>query len=128
MGLYKLGRALFGSYFIYSGINHFLHQKELAKFARSKHVPVPDAAVIASGLALVAGGASIALGIKPKLGSASIATFLVAVTPTIHNFWRDGNSREKQHNIVDFAKNVALLSGTVALAGAEEDRITAASH
>jgi uncharacterized membrane protein YphA (DoxX/SURF4 family) len=119
MKLHKLGRALFGGYFIYSGINHFLHEKDLAKYAESKHIPASDVAVIASGIALVVGGASIAFGVKPKWGAASIIGFLAAVTPTIHSFWQDGNPKERQHNVVDFGKNIALLSGTLAIADVE---------
>lgn len=116
MSLRKVGRALFGGYFIYSGINHFLHEKELAKYAEAKHVPVPDAAVIASGVALIAGGASIALGWKPKFGAASLAGFLAAVTPSIHNFWADADPNQRQNNMAHFGKNLALLSGALALA------------
>jgi putative oxidoreductase len=115
MSLKKIGRVLFGSYFVYSGINHFLHEKELAKYARAKNIPYPDAAVIASGIALVAGGASIALGLKPKFGAASIVGFLTAVTPTMHDFW-NGNKNERQNNMVHFGKNLALLSGALGFA------------
>jgi putative oxidoreductase len=70
----------------------------------AKHVPQPDAAVIDSGVALLEGGASLALGLKPKLGAASIVGFLAAVTPTIHNFWRDDHPGERMHNMADFSK------------------------
>jgi putative oxidoreductase len=116
MCLRKVGRILFGSYFIYSGINHFLHEKELAQYAKAKHIPLPDAAVIASGVALVAGGASIALGLKPKFGAASLVGFLVAVTPSIHNFWSDGDPNQRQNNMAHFGKNMALLSGALVFA------------
>jgi putative oxidoreductase len=115
MSLKKIGRVLFGSYFVYSGINHFLHEEELAKYARAKKVPYPDAAVIASGVALIAGGASIALGVKPKFGAASIVGFLTAVTPTMHAFW-SGSANERQNNMVHFGKNLALLSGALGFA------------
>jgi uncharacterized membrane protein YphA (DoxX/SURF4 family) len=122
MKLYKVGRALFGGYFIYSGIMHFTKKNDLAQYAQAKKIPKPDAAVIATGVALIAGGASLALGLKPKFGAASVIGFLAAVTPTMHNFWKDRNENEKMHNMVDFTKNLALLSGTLALAGAEGKR------
>ena len=116
MSLRKVGRILFGSYFIYNGINHFLHEKELAEYAKAKHIPAPDAAVIASGVALVAGGASIALGLKPKFGAASLVGFLAAVSPSIHNFWSDADPNHRQNNMAHFGKNMALLSGALAFA------------
>ena len=122
MNLHKVGRAFFGGYFIYSGINHFVHRRELAKYAKAKHIPAPDVAVIASGIALVIGGTSMALGLKPRFAAAPIVGFLAAVSPTIHNFWNDTGRNERQHNMVDFGKNLALLSGTLAIAGASGRR------
>jgi putative oxidoreductase len=119
MKLYKVGRALFGAYFIYAGVNHFLKKKELKQYAEAKNIPQADAAVIATGIAMVAGGASLALGLKPKFGAASVIGFLAAVSPTMHNFWSEKNPRERQKSMVDFGKNMALLSGALALAGAE---------
>jgi len=42
MKIYKVGRALFGGYFIYSGINHFMKKNELAQYAGAKQVPKPE--------------------------------------------------------------------------------------
>lgn len=122
MKLYKVGRALFGAFFVYNGINHFIKNEELAKYAGAKHVPKPKAAVIASGVALAAGGASLALGIKPKLGVLPVIGFLAAVSPLIHAFWSDRDPSERMHDMVDFSKNMALLSGALALADAEGKR------
>ena len=122
MNLHKVGRALFGCYFIYSGINHFVHEKELARYAKAKHVPAPDAAVIASGIALVAGGAAMALGVKPKLAAAPIVGFLAAVSPAIHSFWKEKDGMERQQDMAHFGKNLALLTGTLAIAGAGSRR------
>lgn len=128
MKLHKIGRALFGGFFVYSGINHLIHEKELAKYAKAKGIPAPDAAVIASGIALIAGGTSIALGVKPKFGAAQIIGFLAAVTPTMHNFWNDKNPSERQNNMINFSKNIALLSSALAIAGVGEPKREIARH
>src|SRR2546430_8336662 len=46
-----------------------------SQYAGSKGVPLPDVAVTATGAALVLGGASLVLGVQPKLGVAAIAGF-----------------------------------------------------
>lgn len=112
-----LGRAIFGGFFIYSGINHFKQRESVTRLAKTKHVPKPDAAVIATGIALIAGGTSIALGIKPKLGAAPIIGFLATASPIIHNFWNERDPKERMHNMVDFSKNIALLGSALALTG-----------
>src|SRR6266542_1773787 len=50
------GRAIFGGYFLYNGINHFLNRKILADYARSKGVPAPDVALAGSGVLILTGG------------------------------------------------------------------------
>jgi putative oxidoreductase len=92
---FVLGRLLFGGFFLYNGVNHILNRKTLSQYAGSKKVPVPDVAVTGSGVALILGGASILLGIKPKLGAAVIIGFLAGVSPIMHDFWQAGQFRQK---------------------------------
>lgn len=117
---FLIGRAMFGGFFLYNGINHFLHANELAQYAGTKHVPAPDVAVRASGVALMIGGASILLGLKPKYGAAAVIAFLASVSPSIHNFWAEEDPAQRQNDMVNFAKNLALAGGALALAAVEE--------
>jgi hypothetical protein len=66
------GRLMFGGFFFYNGINHFRNRKSMAQYAGAKNIPMPEAAVVASGAVLLFGSASVALGWKPKLGAAAI--------------------------------------------------------
>jgi uncharacterized membrane protein YphA (DoxX/SURF4 family) len=63
-----LGRAVFGGFFLYSGIHHFMERKAMAQYVDAKGIPMPDVAVAATGVALTLGGASLVLGIKPGAG------------------------------------------------------------
>lgn len=92
----------------------------MARYAGAKHVPMPDIAVKASGAMLIIGGASILLGLKPKYGAAAVIAFLASVSPAMHRFWEDEDPGERQRDIIDFAKNLALAGGALALAGIEE--------
>jgi putative oxidoreductase len=115
-----LGRLLFGGFFIYSGINHFKQKEMMTQVAASKHVPAPDWAVLASGAALIAGGVSMALGVKPKIGAASLLTFLATVSSAMHDYWNDEDPSRRAENRVQFLKNVALGGATLAVAEALE--------
>jgi hypothetical protein len=66
------GRLMFGGFFFYNGINHFRNRKSMAQYAGAKNIPMPEAAVVASGAVLLFGGASVTLRWKPKLGAAAI--------------------------------------------------------
>ncbi len=117
---FLLGRLLFGGYFLFSGVNHFKQTRALAQYAASKKVPKPDFAVHITGAALIAGGASILLGIKPKLGTAAIVGFLAGVSPVMHDFWKQENPEQRMNDMINFTKNMALVGGAMALMGAEE--------
>ena len=115
-----IGRALFGGYFLYNGINHFVQRDQLSGYAQSKGVPAPSAAVPATGAMMILGGLSLLTGYKPKLGSAMIAGFLVGVTPSIHRFWEEQDPQRRQAEMINFMKNVALAGGAMLAAGRPE--------
>jgi len=117
---FLIGRILFGGFFLYNGINHLQHADDMAPYAESKGVPAPDLAVKLSAVPLLIGGASLMLGIKPKLGSLAILGFLAGVSPIMHDFWRMEDPERRQQNMIDFMKNAALAGGALALMGVEE--------
>lgn len=117
---FLLGRLLFGGFFLYNGINHLKERKTLGQYAQSKNVPQPEAMVAASGVLLLAGGASILLGIKPKYGAAAIIGFLLGVSPVMHDFWKQEDPAQRMNDMINFSKNLALLGGALALMGVDE--------
>ena len=94
---FLIGRLLFGGFFLYNGINHFKERRNLAQYAKAKNVPAPEVAVAATGAALIFGGASLLLGIKPKMGGMAIAGFLAGVSPVMHNFWKQQWANQPNH-------------------------------
>lgn len=116
---FLLGRALFGGYFIMSGINHFKQTRQLARYADAKGVPKPDIAVRATGAILIASGTSILLGFKPKLGAVALIGFLGGVSPVMHDFWNE-DAEQRMNDRVNFTKNLALVGGAAALMSVEE--------
>lgn len=118
--VFLVGRLVFGGFFLYNGIHHLKERKSLAQYAQAKNVPMAEAAVTATGVALIAGGASILLGVKPKLGAAAIAGFLAGVSPVMHDFWRIEDPNQRMNEMINFTKNLALLGGALALMGLDE--------
>ncbi len=117
---FVVGRAILGGYFLYNGVNHFRNRRMLAGYAASKEVPSPDVAVAISGVLLLAGGASVALGVYPKAGVAALIGFLASVSPSMHPFWREKDPNQRMGDMVNFTKNAALGGATLALLGVEE--------
>ncbi|MGH8636534.1 MAG: DoxX family protein [Burkholderiales bacterium] len=107
------GRAMFGGYFLYNGINHYVNREALVEYARSKGVPAPGIAVAASGLLIVAGGLSILLGTRPKIGAGLISGFLLGVSPQMHAFWKESDPAQRMQEMVNFTKNMALMGASL---------------
>jgi uncharacterized membrane protein YphA (DoxX/SURF4 family) len=117
---FLLGRLMFGGFFLYNGINHLVQRKSLAQYAGAKKVPKPTLAVVGSGLALIVGGTSILLGVKPKVGALSVIGFLGGVSPIMHDFWRASDEGQRMNDMINFSKNMAMLGAAVALLAIEE--------
>ena len=80
-----LGRLFFVLIFLMSGPLHF--SKQEVAYAAAQGVPWPSILVPFSGLLAVAGGLSILLGYRAKLGAWLLVIFLIPVTIMMHNFW-----------------------------------------
>jgi putative oxidoreductase len=110
-GWFAVGRAIFGGFFVFSGINHFMNASMMAGYVASKGVPAPQLAVLATGLLLLLGGISVIVGAWPRVGAAMIMLFLVGVTPVMHAFWNATDATARMNDFGNFAKNVALFGG-----------------
>jgi len=110
---FLLARALFGAVFAYTGLNHFLDAEGMIGYAQAKGIPAASLGVPVSGGMLIAGGLGILLGVYPTIAAGAIAVFLVGATPTMHDFWNAPDD-QKQGELNNFLKNVALLGGALA--------------
>jgi putative oxidoreductase len=119
--LFTIGRLIFGGYFVYSGVNHFLKKDMLSGYAASKNVPSPDVAVQASGALALVGGASILTGLAPRWGAAALVLFMAGVT-TMHRFWEVEDPMQRNAEWVNFMKNVGLIGAALMLTQVEADQ------
>ena len=113
--LFVLGRAIFGGFFVFNGLNHVKHSHEMAQYADAKGVPAAQQAVQATGLMLIAGGLSVVAGCKPRQGLATLIGFLVPVTLQMHRFWDEKDPEARQRELTNFSKNMALVGAALAL-------------
>jgi putative oxidoreductase len=82
-------------------------------FAASQGVPLASIAVPLSGILALAGGLSILLGYRARIGAWLIALFLVAVTPMMHKFWVVTDPMMYQMQFVMFMKNVSMIGAAL---------------
>ena len=109
-----IGRILFSLIFILSGPHHF--QAASIGYAASAGVPMASFLVPLSGIIALAGGLSIALGYKAKIGAWLLVVFLIPVTFALHKFWGIADPMMQQMQMVMFMKNITMIGGALILA------------
>ncbi|HVI11180.1 MAG TPA: DoxX family protein, partial [Candidatus Binatia bacterium] len=117
---FVLGRLLFGGFFLHSGITNLRKAREMGPYLESKGIPKGELAVRLSSVPLILGGASMLLGVKPKLGAMAILGFLAGASPLVHDFWRKEDPAQRANEMVHLLKNLALAGGALALMGVDE--------
>jgi putative oxidoreductase len=113
--LLLIGRIIFGVFFLYSGVNHFIGFGMMTQYAKMKGVPFPATAQGITGLMLLLGGLSIVFGIYPFVGIVLLVVFLVPVSLMMHNFWKLEDPQLRMADKVNFMKNMALLGALLML-------------
>jgi putative oxidoreductase len=82
-------------------------------YAASQGVPLASLAVPLSGVIALAGGLSILLGYRARIGAWLVVLFLAAVTPMLHKFWAISDPMMHQMQFLMFMKNVSMLGGAL---------------
>lgn len=108
-----IGRILFSLIFVFAGLGHFMQLEEMSQYAASKSVPLPKIMVAVTGLMLVAGGLSILFWKYVVVGSWLLIIFLGLAAIKMHNFWSIEDPMQRQNEMNQFMKNVALLGATL---------------
>jgi uncharacterized membrane protein YphA (DoxX/SURF4 family) len=113
--VFLIGRILFALLFVSSGFMAHLGEggKQGREYARSLGAPAPDLLVPLSGVAIIAGGLMIALGLWADLGALLIIGFLLGITPIMHAFWKIDDPQMQQIQSAMFFKNTALLGAAL---------------
>jgi putative oxidoreductase len=106
-----LGRLLFSIIFILASLHHF--QSGTIGYATNQGVPFAVILVPLSGLMILAGGLSVLLGYRAKMGALLIMLFLVPVTLVMHAFWAVTDPMAAQIQQIMFLKNISMLGGAL---------------
>src|SRR6266404_5811503 len=101
-----LGRFFLAMIFLVAAPNHFTRQT--IAFSTYQGVPLASIAVPLSGVVAIAGGLSILLGYRAKLGAWLIVLFLIPVTLMLHKFWTVQDPMMAQIQMILFMKNVSM--------------------
>jgi putative oxidoreductase len=109
-----IGRILYSAIFLMAGPGHFSAQT--IGYAASQGVPLANIAVPLSGVLSIAGGLSVLLGYKTKLGAWALILFLLPVSVMMHAFWTVKDPMQAQMHQIMFMKNLGLIGTGLILA------------
>ena len=116
----RVARPMLAAMFVVGGLDQLKHPARKAETARplvEKYAPtvgLPDDAellVRANGVAMVGGGALLALGRLPRIASGVLAATMVPTTVVGHPFWQEQDPEARARERTQFLKNLGLLGG-----------------
>lgn len=109
------GRILYGGFFVMGGMMHFMKMKGMTEMTRMRGVPMPELAVMGTGVVIMLAGLGVIFGVYQSLSLLALAAFVAVITPIMHAFWKDTDPMMKMVNMQMFMKNMALLGAALAL-------------
>ncbi|MEM7339596.1 MAG: DoxX family protein [Actinomycetota bacterium] len=112
-----IGRIVFSLLFLGSGVGHLMQTAQTAATAAEKGLPQPELMARLSGVAWLAGGLGVVLGIWPDLAVAGLALLLVIVNATMHRFWEETDAERQQWEMSQFMKNLSIAGACIVMFG-----------
>jgi putative oxidoreductase len=115
--LQVVARVLLSWMFLQSAYGHLTQVKMMAGYAKGVgNVPMPEVAVVGTGLMLLGGGLSLLLGFHPRIGAALLFLFLVPAAFMMHAFWRETDPMQRAGQRAHFWKNITLAGAMLWIA------------
>lgn len=112
--IFLIGRIALAALFIFSGSQSHFSQQAI-EHAKAKGAPSPETLVPATGVAMIAGGVMISLGIWADVGALILLATLLPITFIMHAFWKMPEGQEQQMEFVNFFKNLQVAGGLIVL-------------
>lgn len=112
--LVPLGRAAFAAVFVLFAPANFSSQG--IAWGAQQGVPLARLLVPLAGLISLAGGLSVILGYRAKIGAWLLILFLVPVTVMMHNFWAVRDPMMAQMQLGFFLSNLSRIGGALLIA------------
>ena len=109
-----VGRVMLATIFLMSAVgNKIPNFNDVAAYIASEGVPMPQVMLFGGIVFLIAGSLSVIAGCKAKIGAGLLLVFLVLATYFFHDFWSFEDAAEKQQQMIQFMKNLALMGAMV---------------
>jgi putative oxidoreductase len=108
-----LGRVLFSIFFVYAAYGHWARRAMMTGYAKQMRMPLPDVAGWPTGLWLLVGALSVALGVWPDVGALMLGVFVIVAATFFHRFWEIDDQAQRQMQTQLFFRNVIVLAAVL---------------
>ena len=116
--LLLLGRGLLGLYFILPGITKVTGFTETSDYMAAHGVPMVPVLLVLTIFIQIGGGLALMFGFKARLVAFVLAGLTLVISVFMHNFWVMPEGMERDHELQNFVKNLAIMAGLMYVAGA----------
>ena len=105
------GRTMLATIFLMSALgNKIPNFSGTVEYMTANGVPAPNIMLAGAIVFLLAGGTSVVLGFKARIGASLLAVFLILATYYFHDFWTYApDSQDFQMQMIQFMKNLGLM-------------------
>ena len=115
-----VGRAALVSIFVQGGLSALHDPKQRARLVERAGLPSPELLTQLNGGVMAASGLMVALGVLPRTFSLTLLASMVPTTVVGHPFWQL-EGRERQGQMLHFAKNVAMMGGLLLIVADDDN-------
>jgi len=112
-----LGRFCLTFIFLSSLVNKLTSWGDTTGYMASNGMPVPNVMLAGAVVLLLAGGLSVLLGFKARIGALLLILFLLTATYFFHDFWTLDDPGERRMQMIQFMKNLSMGGAMLMVVG-----------
>ncbi|MEP0201457.1 MAG: DoxX family protein [Halioglobus sp.] len=113
-----VGRGLLGLYFILPGISKITGFAATSEYMAAHGVPLIPVLLFVTIVVQIGGGLALMFGFKTQVVAFVLAGLTLVINLFMHNFWVMEEGMERNHELQNFVKNLAIMAGLLYVAGA----------
>ena len=111
-----LARILLCVVFLHAAYGKIANPKGTTAFMEARGMPAANVGLPVAIVVEIAGGLSLLLGLRARLGAFVLFVFLIPTTLYFHNFWTYP-AEQVQGQMINFMKNLAIMGGLLMVTG-----------
>lgn len=121
-----IGRIALAAIFLMSGVGKILDFAGTQEYMRSHGMTTLTPLLLLAAIAFeLAGGLSLILGVKARIGAILLLIFIVIASYYFHDFWTIPSDQPDHRNqMIHFLKNVSIMGGLLMVVGFGPGRLS----